>query len=119
MQPQLSLIVRGTDCHYHHEHWDGTGYPEGLNGEAIPLLGRLPAVAVFFDAVTSARADRPAIAPEDALVMMQKEAGRHFDPQVIEALLRLHARGELLPAGSDTAPSRDEAVLASPGEGGA
>ena len=51
--------------------------------------------------------------------MMQKEAGRHFDPRVIEALLRLHARGELLPAGSDTAPSCGEAVLASPGEGGA
>jgi putative nucleotidyltransferase with HDIG domain len=84
---------------YHHERWDGTGYPEGLAGERIPILGRLLAVADFFDAVTSSRAYREAISHDDAIDLIRKGAGTHFDPQVVDAIVRLHARGELLNAG--------------------
>ena len=111
--PSVTAVLPGVQ--YHHEHWDGTGYPEGLSGEAIPLLGRLLAVADFFDAITSTRAYRPAVASEDALVMMQERAGTHFDPHVIEALLRLHARGELLQPERDAPASRRDVMVTSPG----
>ncbi len=112
--PSVTAVLPGVQ--YHHEHWDGTGYPEGLSGEAIPLLGRLLAVADFFDAITSTRAYRPAVASEDALVMMQERAGTHFDPRVIEALLRLHARGELLQPERDAPVSRRDVMVTSPGK---
>ncbi len=81
---------------YHHEKWDGTGYPEGLAGEAIPLLGRLLGVADFFDALTSSRAYRPAMTPEEAIALVAKGAGTHFDPAIAAAAVRLFERGELL-----------------------
>jgi putative nucleotidyltransferase with HDIG domain len=82
---------------YHHEKWDGTGYPEGLAGEKIPLLGRLLGVADFFDALTSIRSYRPAMAVDDAVALIAKGAGTHFDPDVAAAVVRLHQRGTLLP----------------------
>ncbi|NUR54491.1 MAG: HD domain-containing protein [Acidobacteria bacterium] len=87
---------------YHHEKWDGTGYPEGLAGEQIPLLGRLLGVADFFDALTSSRAYRPAMTPEEAIALVAKGAGTHFDPAIAAAAVRLFERGELLP---DRTPS--------------
>jgi putative nucleotidyltransferase with HDIG domain len=83
---------------YHHERWDGSGYPEGLQGERIPFLGRLLGVADFYDAMTSARAYRGATPVEEAIAMVAKGAGTHFDPRVAAALLRLHERGDLDPA---------------------
>jgi putative nucleotidyltransferase with HDIG domain len=80
---------------YHHEKWDGSGYPEGLKGEAIPFLGRLLGVADFYDALTSARAYRSAMPPDEAIGLIEKGAGSHFDPTVAGALLRLFERGEL------------------------
>jgi putative nucleotidyltransferase with HDIG domain len=81
---------------YHHEWWDGTGYPEGLRGEEIPLLGRLLGVADFLDALTSSRSYRQPLAVDAAIRMVAEGAGTHFDPRVVEAALRLHERGELL-----------------------
>jgi putative nucleotidyltransferase with HDIG domain len=80
---------------YHHEKWDGTGYPEGLKGDAIPFLGRLLGVADFYDALTSARAYRGAMPAGQAVEMVQKGAGTHFDPAVAAALVRIYDRGEL------------------------
>jgi putative two-component system response regulator len=64
----------------HHERWDGTGYPEGRAGEAIPLSARVVAVADVFDALTSDRVYRKAWAPGDVLAHIQSHAGTHFDP---------------------------------------
>jgi len=72
----------------HHEKWDGTGYPRGLKGEAIPLAARLFAVADVWDALTSNRPYRPAWSKEKALEYIREQSGRHFDPQVVEVFLR-------------------------------
>ena len=84
---------------YHHERWDGTGYPEGLRGEAIPLLGRILSVADFLDALTSDRAYRKGMSVDEVMAMIREQAGRAFDPSVVEAAVALHERGEFsLPA---------------------
>jgi putative nucleotidyltransferase with HDIG domain len=80
---------------YHHEKWDGTGYPEGLKAEAIPFLGRLLGVADFYDALTSTRSYRGAMSAEDAMALIVKGSGTHFDPLVAGALIRIFDRGEL------------------------
>jgi HD-GYP domain-containing protein (c-di-GMP phosphodiesterase class II) len=91
----VRAVVPGVQ--YHHEKWDGTGYPEGLAGEEIPLLGRLLGVADFLDALTSRRAYRPPMTVDDAIALIVQGAGTHFDPEVASAVVRLHERGELLP----------------------
>ncbi|WP_088968354.1 HD domain-containing phosphohydrolase [Vogesella sp. LIG4] len=78
----------------HHEKFDGSGYPNGLAGEAIPLVGRIVAVADVFDALTSARPYKPAWPLEDALAYLQEQRGRHFDPQVVDAFFA--AREEIM-----------------------
>ncbi len=80
---------------YHHERWNGSGYPHGLAGEAIPFLARIFAVADVFDALTSDRPYRPAWPVDKAIGYLREEAGRQFDPQVVEAFLRLLERGEV------------------------
>jgi HD-GYP domain-containing protein (c-di-GMP phosphodiesterase class II) len=82
---------------YHHEKWDGTGYPEGLVAEKIPLLGRLLGVSDFFDALTSARAYRAAMPVDEVVAMIHNSGGTHFDPAITEVVVRLHKRGALLP----------------------
>ncbi|PYC21015.1 two-component system response regulator [Aquipseudomonas alcaligenes] len=71
----------------HHEKWDGSGYPNGLAGEAIPLEGRIVAIADVFDALTSVRPYKPAWPVEEALEFLRRESGRHFDPQLVELFL--------------------------------
>ena len=73
----------------HHERWDGGGYPGGLAGEAIPIAGRIVAVADVFDALTHARPYKPAWSVPDALAEMTGQSGRQFDPAVLEAFLGL------------------------------
>lgn len=75
--------------YYHHEKWDGTGYPQGLAGEQIPLTARLFAVVDVWDALTSDRPYRPAWTREKALAYIQDQSGKHFDPQVVEEFLRM------------------------------
>jgi len=72
---------------FHHEKWDGTGYPEGLCGEVIPLSARIMAVADVFDALTSKRIYKPPMPLEKALGIIQDGAGKHFDPLCVEAFM--------------------------------
>ncbi len=74
----------------HHERWDGLGYPSGLKGEAIPLVGRIVAVADVFDALTHKRPYKEAWPVADALAEIERESGDQFDPSVVAALLQLH-----------------------------
>jgi len=81
---------------YHHERWDGTGYPEGLMGEKIPLLGRVLGVADFLDALTSKRSYREGcLTLEEAVLMVIDLGGKAFDPMVVKAAVELHKKGEL------------------------
>jgi HD-GYP domain-containing protein (c-di-GMP phosphodiesterase class II) len=85
---------------YHQEWYDGRGYPEGLKGEAIPLGARMVAVIDAWDAMTSDRPYRKALAREIAIDQLRKGAGTQFDPKVVEAFLKLEAQDhEARPAG--------------------
>jgi diguanylate cyclase (GGDEF)-like protein/putative nucleotidyltransferase with HDIG domain len=74
---------------YHHEKWDGTGYPDGLKGEEIPLQARILAVADVYDALTSTRSYRNAWTHERAVAVIKKDTGTHFDPVVAAAFLEV------------------------------
>ncbi|WP_437891333.1 HD domain-containing phosphohydrolase [Phytobacter sp. V91] len=75
--------------HFHHEKWDGSGYPEGLRGEQIPLEARILALADVYDALRQKRIYKPSYSHLQASQMIAEGAGRHFDPQLV-ALFRLH-----------------------------
>ena len=70
---------------HHHEKWNGSGYPAGLKGEEIPLAARIVAVADVFDALVQERPYKKAWPLQDALELISKESGRHFDPAVVDA----------------------------------
>ncbi len=78
---------------WHHEHWDGSGYPDGLEGEQIPLAARIVAVADVFDALISERPYKKAWPPEAALQEIKQIAGSHLDPQLVEAFVELWEQG--------------------------
>jgi HD-GYP domain-containing protein (c-di-GMP phosphodiesterase class II) len=91
--PKVISLLPGVK--YHHERWDGKGYPEGLAGENIPFLGRLLGVADFLDALTSDRSYRKGLTLDEALQMVKDLEGKAFDPVVVKAAVELHERGEL------------------------
>jgi putative two-component system response regulator len=72
----------------HHEKWDGSGYPEGLSGDDIPLSARIMAVADVYDALTTRRIYKPAFAHEVAVQIILDGRGRHFDPRIVDAFSR-------------------------------
>ncbi len=74
---------------YHHEKWNGKGYPHGLAGEDIPISGRLMAVADVYDALISARVYKPAFDHEKARSILLEGSGSHFDPSIIDAFLKV------------------------------
>ncbi len=76
---------------YHHERWDGKGYPEGLKGRAIPLEARIFSVADAFDVMTSGRPYKKAVSIEEAIEEIKRESGKQFDPEVVEAFLSVPA----------------------------
>ncbi len=80
----------------HHEKWDGSGYPAGLSGDAIPITGRIVAVADVFDALTHVRPYKPAWSVADAEAELGSQARKHFDPQVVDAFFSV--RSESRPA---------------------
>ncbi|HET9913660.1 MAG TPA: HD-GYP domain-containing protein [Anaerolineales bacterium] len=84
----VSYLTPALDIPYfHHERWDGTGYPQGLKGEEIPLAARIFAVVDVWDALTSDRPYRPAWSKEKTLGYIQEQAGRQFDPRIVEVFV--------------------------------
>ncbi len=81
------LYVAMEIAHYHHEKWDGSGYPDGRRGEDIPLPARLMAVADVFDALISKRVYKPAFSVEKSVEIIQEGRGTHFDPEVVDAFI--------------------------------
>jgi putative two-component system response regulator len=84
---QPLLVTAATIARSHHERWDGTGYPQGLSGEAIPLEGRIASVADVFDALVSRRVYKPAYLLERSLEIMGQGRATQFDPAVVDILL--------------------------------
>jgi len=72
----------------HHEKWDGSGYPQGLKGAAIPISARIVALADVFDALTSERPYKKAWPVEQATDLIREQSGKHFDPELVEAFFR-------------------------------
>ncbi|HSM37487.1 MAG TPA: HD domain-containing phosphohydrolase [Longimicrobiales bacterium] len=89
------LDVAATIALTHHERWDGTGYPEGLEGESIPLAGRVVAVVDVYDALVHERPYKAAFTQEEAMAELEQGRGTHFDPQVVEAFLAMLREGEI------------------------
>ena len=87
----LGAIVR-----HHHERWDGSGYPDALAGENIPLESRIISVADTFDALTSQRPYRPAMTIGEAKAELQRVAGQQLDPQLVEVIIKLMDNGTLV-----------------------
>ena len=98
--PYLSL-----GAHYHHERYDGTGYPDGLAGEAIPESARIISVADAYDAMTSSRSYRSPISPEKVRQELTEGIGKQFDPKFAGIMLDLISSGELHTEGSASAAS--------------
>ncbi len=86
----IAFLQSALDIPYcHHEKWDGTGYPRGLQGEKIPFVARLFSVVDVWDALRSDRTYRPAWSEQEALAYIQVQSGKHFDSQVVEAFFRM------------------------------
>jgi HD-GYP domain-containing protein (c-di-GMP phosphodiesterase class II) len=75
--------------HYHHEKWDGTGYPQGLKGEEIPFPARVFSVIDVWDALTSKRPYHEAKPHEEVRQRIKADSGKHFDPRVVEAFMSM------------------------------
>ncbi len=73
----------------HQEKWDGSGYPQGLSGDAIPISARLMAIADVYDALTSRRVYKPPFTHEVSMAIIEEGRGRHFDPDVVDAFVRI------------------------------
>ncbi len=86
-QPVAFLLLAKEIARWHHEKWDGSGYPDGLKGDAIPLSARLMAVADVFDALISPRVYKPAMPYDEARVIIVDGRGSHFDPDIVTAFL--------------------------------
>lgn len=83
----------GAAIRHHHERWDGTGYPDGLRGDAVPLASRIVAIADAFDAITSPRPHRDARDQETALDVLSKNAGSQFDPSLVKEFVSVVRTG--------------------------
>jgi len=92
---------------YHHEKWDGSGYPRGCAGEAIPLTARIFAVADVFDALCSKRPYKSPMPPEDALSIILRDIGSHFDPAVVQIFVPMAPKLHRQLDGLDESACRD------------
>lgn len=86
-KPVEFLAIAKVIAHYHHEKWDGSGYPEGLRGDHIPIAARLMALADVFDALICKRIYKPAFPLEQARDMITEGSGKHFDPDIVAAFI--------------------------------
>ncbi len=87
--PSPLVRMAETIARSHHERWDGSGYPDGLHGEEIPLVGRICAVCDVYDALLADRPYKPAWTRERALGEIAAQRGRHFDPAIVDVFLSL------------------------------
>ncbi|PDW02552.1 HD-GYP domain-containing protein [Candidatus Viridilinea mediisalina] len=87
LQPALAIPL------FHHERWDGSGYPQGLAGETIPLAARIFAIVDVWDALTNDRPYRQASPSDEVLEYIRSQSGKHFDPEVVQVFLRLMSDG--------------------------
>ncbi len=103
LRPSYHLrgVIRGVA--EHHERYDGTGYPQGLRGEEISVAGRIIAVADTFDAMTSNRPYRQCLSVQAAVQEIRENAGRQFDPAVVDAFLHAWEKGAVVPPGTQPA----------------
>ncbi len=84
-----SFLKMGMDItKYHHEKWDGSGYPQGLAGEDIPLPGRIMAIVDVYDALRSKRVYKEAFSPEKSCKIIKEASGKHFDPLLVEMFIK-------------------------------
>jgi HD-GYP domain-containing protein (c-di-GMP phosphodiesterase class II) len=120
---QLAEMLPGIELH--HEALDGRGYPYGLKGDQIPLLARVIAVADTFDALTTNRPYQQAHTPEQALQIIRNLAGKRLDPQAVDALMAVYARGDIkiqrftikrpiMPAATEAAAAASAAAVPTP-----
>ena len=98
---QLNECIAGMK--YHHEKWSGGGYPDGLEGEAIPMQARIVAIADAYDAMINDRPYKRAISHEQAIAELRRHSGTQFDPELVELFCDLYA---------DRAPEPDGTILA-------
>lgn len=87
IEGQSFLSLGKEIAYYHHEKWDGTGYPKGLKGEQIPLSARIVALADVYDALTSKRVYKEAFSHEAAMEIIVKDREKHFDPEIVDAFI--------------------------------
>ncbi|MBK1643716.1 two-component system response regulator [Thiocapsa imhoffii] len=85
--PIAFLAIAKEIAHYHHEKWDGSGYPEGLKGDAIPIAARLMALADVFDALMCRRVYKRACSFDETVSIIEQGRGTHFDPDVVDAFM--------------------------------
>jgi putative two-component system response regulator len=93
----------------HHENWDGSGYPQGLAGEAIPVPGRLMAVADAYDMLVSKRLDKPPFPHQTAMIIIANDKGKKYDPDVVDAFMEL--QGEFHTIARELADCEEEKVM--------
>ncbi|MCJ7435468.1 MAG: response regulator [Anaerolineales bacterium] len=87
----IAFLLPALDVPYcHHEKWDGTGYPRGLKGDAIPIAARLFAIVDVWDALCSDRPYRAAMPEREVLEFIKSESGKHFDPSLVEMFISMH-----------------------------
>lgn len=91
--PNMDYVIPAVLAH--HERYDGNGYPRGLKGEEIPLLGRILAVCDSYDAITSKRSYKEALSKEYAIAELQRNRGTQFDPVLVDAFVKLIYAGKL------------------------
>jgi len=95
--PDDAILAMAKDIVYtHHEKWDGTGYPEGLQGAQIPVVGRLMALVDVYDAITTPRVYRDPMSHSEAVAFIVSVRGTHFDPSVVDAFLEVASKVERL-----------------------
>lgn len=91
--PKNEFVRMGIDlARYHHERWDGSGYPEGLSGEGIPLSARIMALVDVYDALRSERSYKKPFSHEESCRIVKEGRGSHFDPSVVDAFLSIEAQ---------------------------
>jgi putative two-component system response regulator len=112
------LLIENSDfemarevARWHHERWDGSGYPDGLSGEDIPFVARIVAVADVYDALISKRPYKEAWPPEKAIAELRRLSGSHLDPEIVAAFCHLWERGDIKRISDELGRTTEEEAL--------